>query len=258
MSVKEARDALGQLATKEFSSDLSALVKSRTPLIYLVTTEERRVLDYFRLFSIAGAYRTFVWDAYNGLLNLASMKPAGLVGGDNADAMAVLDWILKEGMDVASESSYKGNIYVLLDFHRFMSGANGSPCSPPIERRLRTIHRMDSNAVVVMVGPHFQCTPALEKCINVIDFPYPNPEEIKLALYSMVDGVITQYPTIKSDTLAQEEEIVRSVSGLTLPEAESAFAKSVVVHKKIDIPTLLKEKRQIIRKTGVLSSFRRT
>jgi len=54
--VKEARESLGQLATKEFSSDLSALVKSRTPLIYLVTTEERRVLDYFKLFSIAGAY----------------------------------------------------------------------------------------------------------------------------------------------------------------------------------------------------------
>jgi ATP-dependent 26S proteasome regulatory subunit len=252
MSVKEAKEALGQLTTKEFSTELSALVKSRTPLVYLVTTEERRVLDYFRLFSIAGAYRTFVWDAYNGLLKLSDMKPAGLVSGDNADAMAVLDWILKEGADAPKESGYKGNIYLLLDFHRFMSGQSGSPCAPPIERRLRTFHRMDSNSVIIMVGPHFQCTPALEKCISVIDFPYPNKEEIKLALHSMVDGVMASHPTIKAETLKNEEEIVRSVSGLTLPEAESAFAKSVVAHRRIDIPTLLKEKRQIIRKTGVL------
>ena len=106
--------------------------------------------------------------------------------------------------------------------------------------------------MIVMIGPHFQCTPALEKCINVIDFPYPNKDEIKIALYTMVEDVLPQHPTMKQDTINREEEIIRSVSGLTLPEAEAAFAKSIVVNKKIDIPTLLKEKRQIIRKTGVL------
>jgi hypothetical protein len=253
MSVKQSKEALRLMATPDFSRDMAALVRSRTPLVYLVTTEERRVLEYFRLFSVSGGYKTLVWDCYNGLLNISNMKPAG---GASYDPIAMLDWIIKEGTDPEDASSmYKGKLYILLDFHRFMSGQQGSPCPPDIERRLRTLHRMESNTVVVMVGPSFECTAALEKCINVIDFPYPNREELKLALYQVIEGVLEQCPTIKQDTMKIEDEILRTVSGLTLPEAEAAFAKSVVVNQKIDIPTLLKEKQQIIRKTGVLEFF---
>jgi ATP-dependent 26S proteasome regulatory subunit len=242
------------MTTPEFATEMAALIRSRTPLVYLVTTEERRVLEYFRILSAAGGYRTYVWDCYNGLLNLTDMKPA-VAGSKVNDPIGVLDLILAEGVGEQDDGPKKGNIYLLLDFHRFMAGQQGSPCTPDIERRLRTIHRMDSNTVVVMTGPVFHSTTALEKCISVIDFPYPNRDELKIALYNVLDGVVSQCPNIKKDTVDREEEILGSVSGLTLPEAEAAFAKSVVTHQRIDIPTLLKEKQQIIRKTGVLQFF---
>jgi ATP-dependent 26S proteasome regulatory subunit len=253
-AVEKAKSILKQIATTEFRTEMSALIRSRSPLVYLVTTEERRVIEYFRYFSVVGGYRTLLWDTYNGLLQITNMQPANLMG-QSYDPTVVLDHILKEAAEQNNTSGmFKGNIYLFLDFHRFLRGVN-TQVTPEIERRLRTLHRMDSNTVLVMVGPDVEFTPALEKCVNIVDFPYPNREEIKIALNSVIDPVIPQCPMIKQEVEKSEEEIINAVSGLSLPEAESAFAKSVVTLQRIDIPTLLKEKRQIIRKTGLLEFF---
>lgn len=257
MSIEEAKKTLQQMATPEFTSDMKALVRSRTPLIYLVSTEERRLIKYFQAFSQAAGYRTLIWDFYNGLLDISSMKPGGLVVGSSKDPVATLDWILKESTEekqivpLPGAKAPRATLYLMLDFHRCLQPS----CSPEIERRLRVFHRMDSNSNIILVGPHFVSTPALEKCISVIDFPYPNKEELKSALYSVVEPVITKAPNIKQDTEKNEDKLINAVMGLTHAEAEAAFAKSIVTHKRLDIPTILREKQQIIRKTGVLEFY---
>jgi ATP-dependent 26S proteasome regulatory subunit len=255
MSIEDAKATVEQMATREFTLDMKALIRSRTPLIYLVSTEERRVLSYFKAFSQASSYKTLIWDFYNGLLDISNNRPAGLVSGPSTDPIAVLDWILKEAGDDSKlpgkDTSIRATLYLMLDFHRFLQPS----CTPDIERRLRVFHRMDSNSNIILVGPHFASTPALEKCISVIDFPYPNREELKSTLYSVITPVITKAPNIKQETEKAESALIDAVTGLTLPEAESAFAKSVVMHKKLDIPTILREKQQIIRKTNILEFF---
>jgi ATP-dependent 26S proteasome regulatory subunit len=274
-SVAERKAQLDKMATPEFTKEMAALIRSRSPVIYLVTSEEKRVLEYFRHYTIAGGYRTFVWDCYNGLLKLTSMEPAGLISGDAGDPNEVLDWIVKEAAQdeaagvskrksrVADERDSesdekrkddgvtKGNIYILLDFHRFL----GEHCTPDVERRLRTLARMDSNSVVIIVGPSYRGTSALDKEMRIIDFPYPNKEEIKSALYKIVDSVADKVTGLKKDTEKREEEIINSVSGLSFTELCAAFAKSICMHRSMHIPTILKEKQEVIRKTGILEYF---
>jgi ATP-dependent 26S proteasome regulatory subunit len=253
MSVKESTEAMSLMGTPEFRNEISALIRSRTQLIYLVSSEEKRIIEYFRHYSIAGGYRTFVWDYFSGMLNILNMEQAGLITGDATDPTAVLDWIVKEateeieGAEVAQEGTSKGSLYVMLDFHRFLK-----PCSPDIERRLRTLARMDSNTSIIMVGPHYETTPALDKEMRVIDFPYPNKEEIKVAMHCVMDGVSDKCTALRTSVAEREEEIINSVSGLTYNEAFTAYAKSVVQHRDFHIPTILKEKQEIIRKTGIL------
>lgn len=261
--IQIAKDSLKKMATPEFLKEISAMIRSRSPIIYLVTSEEKRVLEYFRHYTVAGGYRTFVWDCYNGILKLTSMKPDGLTVGAN-DPLAVLDWIIKEAtleesssMSEKSErddgATTKGNIYILLDFHRFLR-----PCNPDIERRLRTLSRMDSNTVVIIVGPVYESTPALDKEMRVIDFPYPNTEEIKSTLYKCIKSVATQVPTLEVSVKKREEDIIDSVRGLTFTEVTSAFGKSICMHRDLHIPTILREKQEVIRKTGILEFFKPT
>ena len=54
------------------------------------------------------------------------------------------------------------------------------------------------------------------------------------------------------------EEILKAAQGLTLAEAESVFAKALVLHGRLgveQIPDILAEKRQIIRKSGMLDFY---
>ena len=53
----------------------------------------------------------------------------------------------------------------------------------------------------------------------------------------------------------EEERLAKAALGLTLHEAENAFARSMVMDGRLDIQdvdVVLEEKRQIIKKTGVL------
>lgn len=255
MSVAESKQALKLMASQDFHNEILALVRSRSPLIYLVSTEEKRIIEYFRHFTTVNGYSTQIWDCFNGLLNIISMEPSGLITGNPGDPIEVLDHIVKEAAEdeaalAEGESNPRGKVYILLDFHRFLKN-----CSPDIERRLRTLARMDAGTVVIFVGPHYETTPALDKEVRVLDFPYPNNDEIKVALYSAVDVVSTQLPDLESKTRAHEEEIINSVAGLSYTEVCSAFGKSICMHKELNIKSILKEKQEVIRKTGILEFF---
>jgi hypothetical protein len=189
-AIESAKMQLRAMATPEFNREVKAQICSRKPLVYLVTNEEKRVLEYFRHFALAGNYRTFCWDCYSGILNITDMTTAAIGSVDASDVEAVLDFIVKEATetheaDKANEQRWQGNVYVMLDFHRFLK-----PCPPPIERRLRTLARMNCRTTLILVAPSLEMTSALDKDITVLDFPFPNQLEIKDTLNTIVESIV--------------------------------------------------------------------
>ena len=254
MSVAESKEALNLMASPEFYQEINGLIKSHASLIYLVSTEERRIIEYFRHLSIAQACKTYIWDCFSGLLNIVNMEKSGLVTSDSADPIEILDHIIKEASEdekaIFTGGKVENKMYILLDYHRFLKN-----CRPEIERRLRTLSRIDSSTIVMFVGPHYETTPALDKDVRVLDFPYPNREEIKHALYDAVNSVSSKLPDLVKKTRAKEEEIINSVAGLSFTEACGAFSKSICTHRELNIKSILKEKQEVIRKTGILEFF---
>jgi SpoVK/Ycf46/Vps4 family AAA+-type ATPase len=254
MSVAESKEVLRLMASPEFYQEINGLIKSHASLIYLVSAEERRIIEYFRHISIANGCKTYIWDCFNGLLNIINMEKSGLVTSDSADPIEILDHIIKEASEdekaIFSGGKVDNKMYILLDYHRFLKN-----CRPEIERRLRTLSRIDSNTIVMFVGPHYETTPALDKDVRVLDFPYPNKEEIKNALYDAVNSVSAKLPDLAKKTRAKEEEIINSVTGLSFTEACGAFSKSICTYRELNIKSILKEKQEVIRKTGILEFF---
>jgi SpoVK/Ycf46/Vps4 family AAA+-type ATPase len=62
-------------------------------------------------------------------------------------------------------------------------------------------------------------------------------------------------PKLSKEIKDRQDELVNAVNGLTMVEAQNAFTKSIVIHRKFDIPTILNIKKQIIRRKGILEFY---
>ena len=93
----------------------------------------------------------------------------------------------------------------------------------------------------------------MQKEVTILDMPLPTLEEIRAKL----DKMVSQNNQIDTTDLDEDgkERLCKAALGLTLQEAENAFALSMVNDGKIDgkdLSVILAEKMQVIKKTGIL------
>ncbi len=248
-------ELLMQMGDGKIGPELACLLGSRYKILYVTTNEERRVIDCFKLVSAAEGFKLYQWDQHRGLVDLESNKQVS--GSDNEMHTApegALGWILEQAkadykaMREGKERPVTGYVYLMLDMHHYFRDEG----APMIERMLKEFASIPSACCVVIVSPLFECPSGLESEVTLIDFPYPSKSEIKRSLKVILKDIKVNFPEAKAFVDDREEDLLNSVSGLTLTEAENAFAKSLVKHGQFDIPTILEEKKQIIRKNGIL------
>ena len=95
----------------------------------------------------------------------------------------------------------------------------------------------------------------LEKDVYIVDFSLPGEEDIR----AILDGIIASNASSGRIQVDLDEEnrerLVKAALGLTELETEGAFARAMAEDGRLDasdIESVLEEKRQAIRKTGVL------
>lgn len=91
----------------------------------------------------------------------------------------------------------------------------------------------------------------MQKEITILDMPLPTLEDIKAKL----DKMVSQNKQIDTSELTPDgkERLCKAALGLTLQEAENAFALAMVNDGKIDgkdLNVILAEKMQVIKKLG--------
>lgn len=110
---------------------------------------------------------------------------------------------------------------------------------------------------IFFIAPEAIIPETLQKDITICDFPLPTLEEIKKKL----DSMLAQNKRVKTETLTPEakEKLCKAALGLTMQEAENAFALAMVNDGKVDendINIIMDEKMQVIKKTGILEFVR--
>lgn len=258
-----ARQKMFEIGEEQTSKDIFYMLKSRFRILYICTPEEVRVIDYFRHMAASEGFSLYQWDCSRGLLDGFSKEPASMEGSETENnPMAILahiidqaktDFVKIAAKKKGSSSTSDGSIYLLLDFHRFFADPDrGLTANPIIERQLKEFSQIVSMSMIVIIAPELVCPPTLEKEITVIDFPFPSKKEVKRSLAKLVKEIPAKYPSAIKVAKEKEEEIIHAVSGLTLVEVENAFAKSLVKTKTFDIKVITDEKKQVIRKSGIL------
>lgn len=235
-----------------FSSQLTNFLKARFPLLYIPSWEEERVV--FTIKNIANdeaqiktIRKVFSWT------NTTGLSTEGITGREETKApLKALEFI--EAFDEPA-------VFILKDFHIYFGGSsNGNrPPDNQVIRKIRDLlpilKQSPKPKSVIIVSPSLVLPNDLQKDITVVDFPLPSFEEIKHLLDEMI-AANKQSGRITIDLNEQEaEKLVKAAMGLTLQEAENAFARSMVNDGRLDINDLeviLDEKAQIIKKTGIL------
>ncbi len=259
ISKKVSEATLEEMCTDKFKRDFTNIIRSRYPLFYITHNEERRLIQFLDHYCRVKGYDCYLWDSYNGLVSLETKEEIKSQSEDlKSNPVAVLDYILGEAkgyekkasnVQEKKKSGVNGIIFVLLDYFRFIDE------DPNIERRFKAISNLNAIVCTICTGPYYKSTDILNNLMPVIDFPYPNRKEYRHALYDVVRGAEKRIPNILERTREMEEEIINSVSGLSLMEAQTAFSKSLVDGHDWNISLILEEKKQIISKSGMLEYF---
>jgi len=240
---REAAPAAGGVSRT--MSELEVLIRARYPLIYVITWEEQRVMKQVSRIAAHLNKKVVEWSVTTGLI--------GDMGGTQRkkdaatqDPLAAMDNII-EFMEPA--------LFVLKDFHPYMREHNSA-----VIRRLRDVAASLRNTykTVVIVSPILQLPPELEKEMSVVDFELPTEEVLTALLNRIVEEVKDNKKLDVSRVGRLREGLVRSLMGLTLAEAENVLAKALVQHHGLtqkSVEVVLSEKRQIIRKSGMLEYY---
>ena len=236
-------------STKETEQQLANLFKARFPIIYIESWEENRVIDTIQRIAkseelIKTTRTIYVWSSTTGIVNLTNMTSVN-------ESINLCDTI--EDFCKFEENS----ILILKDIHNELSlnGINFTD-NKDIRRVLRdtanSIRGLEFVKNIVIIAPVLELPVELQKDVTVFDFALPNVDEIKELLDSMIKANLGGNYNLTDE---DKNILAKTAQGLTLQEAENAFARAMVERKKLTIDELdiiMDEKCQVIKKTGIL------
>lgn len=236
---------------KKTEQHLTNLFKARFSFVYIPTWEEIRIVDLIT--KIANNVKTiktkrdvFIWSSTEGLKkNLKDGQESVNNGNEPIDALNFID-------------NYNNPaILILKDIHPLL-GQNNRNADYNLIRKIRdvagSLKNADVSKNVVIIAPSLVLPLELQKDITVVDFDLPTLDEIKSLLNEMIE--MNESSGIVIDLKEDEKEVLcKAAQGLTLQEAENAFARAMVSKGQLTIKELdviLDEKCQVIKKTGIL------
>ena len=227
-------------------TQLSRLFRARFPYIYITTWEEERAISIIR--RIASSEKlikiqrdVYIWTQTNGFM-LNGKKIDGTNSPDKA-----IDFI---------RDCNNNAIFIMCDFHVYF-GVKGRQIDYNVVRHLRDIigelKTSKYRKNVIFLASELLIPESMQKEVTILDMPLPTLEEIRAKL----DKMVSQNNQIDTTELNDEgkERLCKAALGLTLQEAENAFALSMVNDGRIDgkdLSVILSEKMQVIKKTGIL------
>ncbi|WP_135556805.1 AAA family ATPase [Paenibacillus cymbidii] len=224
----------------EFLSELDVLIRARYGIICIHTMEEERAVDMIRSISERLGKRMVTWTITQGLK----------IGGATAVEPDSLD--LMSAIAKAEKLAEQPSLLVWLDLHSTLKS------SPVYVRRFKELAQrirdgMPSNAI--LIGPELEIPLELQKEVAVIDMPLPDLEETKSIIHQFVQPYASRGDLSVDCSEPTIDALGRAALGLTQSEMENCMAKSLVKHKRIstaDIDFILEEKKQNVRKSGIL------
>ncbi len=219
---------------------LELLIKAKANVIEVVSYEDKRIQGFVNQAAKSLKMTWYVWNEVNGLSRFDSRTKKFEKEEDISDYLDILNFFTNNLEDNA--------ILVLQDFHHILRRED-----PRIIRKIREIlqDKTINNKVIILSMP-IKCIPDdLSKELSVVEVGLPNVQVLNtIAKNCLNDYDIDQYEI--------DNSVLEAALGLTIMEAELAFSKTIIEFGRLDkegIPFIIREKENIIKKTGLLEYY---
>jgi len=236
--------------------EIDWFLRSKRPILYLTTPEEQRIEDGIKQICSKHDHKwdLITWDLISGL---QSTNSAFLPVKENdriMDQLEVLTWF--DNLEIPKDNFL---LLVLKDFSKYFGNQH---TQGQIEYRLiRNIKNIaqkcvTKNKALIIISQSFDLPNELDKYISVIDIPLPEKEHIESKIKDLLDkasqrkDLAEKFKTKYSKD--ELEHIVNSFRGLTLNECEQVCTYCMIKHTSLDPEAISHQKRDIIRKSGLL------
>ncbi len=223
---------------------LKDMVRARTSLIYLLTDEDRRVELEIKTLATAfrPAFNVYVWSCTNGVTRDDEVVLA------DPSIMNALDWFME-----TTETAF----FIINDVHVFMRD------NPPVLRKLKDAARRIENGykTLFMLAPVLDIPVEISSDVVLVDVPLPTAEEVEKVLGQIVSREKARDSLQQSLTDEVKDQFIKGGLGLTTQQMMQTFRKALAGKTAItprEIDTLFEEKRQIVKKSGLLELFPQT
>lgn len=226
-----------------YEEELETLIKAGAKVVEIASYEWERVHGFANCVAEDLDIDWYSWSSVSGLKVWAN-DGFKVINPDCITLPAVLDYYLKNETDM---------LLVLEDFHPYSEVNN-----PQNVRYLREMMRPQSytgnyKKAIILSSPTKFVPEELSKELPVIEVDLPDRDTIAV----IADAVVHEYSDYCIDVNITPK-LLESALGLTVMEARLAFAKAIIQERKLteeEIPLIISEKEQIIKKSGLLEYF---
>ncbi|MCG9745419.1 AAA family ATPase [Shewanella sp. Isolate8] len=218
--------------------DLTAVLRSNTPIVVIETYEEYRVIELLKRVSTILYQPLFTWSITQGLAR-ADVKMG--TQKFNTDPTEILGQI---------KSTSQQGIYVLCDFHPFVDNA------PKNVRLLKEI-ALEYEALkhtIVLVSHAFDIPPEIKRYCAHFSISLPDTVQLQNLIYEQIDKARGEglLQSVDDDAVAKLAENLR---GLTFDDARRLAHKAIVDDGAIthsDVDRINQGKFKLLDMEGVL------
>jgi ATP-dependent 26S proteasome regulatory subunit len=223
------------------AQEIEVLIRAKYPILYIVSWEERRVAETVSTVCRDLNRTLHTWSITQGMRPPVN-RPGGVVKPTSLPAEL-------EALALVHEAA-ESTVFLLRDFHPYMKDYRVIRLLRDLAQQLR-----DKRQTIILTAPTLNLPADLEKDVTLVDFGLPEQADIE-AILDKVLTAVKDNPNLETNLdPVKREVLVKSAQGLTQDEIESVFARSLVEKKSFDINAILEEKKQIIRKSGLLEYY---
>ncbi len=226
-----------------YEEELETLIKAGAKVVEIASFEWERVHGFANYVAEDLGIDWYSWSSVSGL-KVWEDGNFKVINPDCVTLPSVLDYYQKNENDM---------LLVLEDFHSYSEANN-----PVNIRYLREMMRAQNyqgnyKKAIILSSPNKFVPEELSKELPVIEVELPDRQTIEI----IANSVVEEYSEYCLDSEITPK-LLESALGLTVMEARLAFAKAIITNRKLteeEIPLIISEKEQIIKKSGLLEYF---
>lgn len=222
-----------------FTSDVSALLRARNPLLWIVSREEARVENFVFEGAAEAKYVPYVWDCVNGVCDF---NGATKIEG-TADPAAALN---------ALRNSRERQVWIMRDLPAWFRDPTVVRAVRSLARTLPLAPRNEARAIIILT-PLNEVPPELAGHAIVLDCPLPDRGEVA----TILDNAVKALPEeMQAQAVGDKRDAsIDAALGLSAEEIQSCYAKSLVSTRQINPAEVVREKKRVITREKVLEMF---